>query len=189
MLCRGGRTVLYFHNVFASSSHRNRNESLEIMNLAALPIAVLPINTHRGSSGDAERLPSRISKRCILQLQHARRGLGATLLDALRYGLNRCTQHDVFTFRYKEGLKPGGTWSKKLLHASANSAVLVSTLLPGSLSAITARRRLESFLGGSAVFSDAAQRSHIFQVELLCPAPEGHWLTAAPGRNIVKSAP
>ena len=50
-------------------------------------------------------------------------------------------------------------------------------------------KELESFLGGSAVFSDAAQRSHIFQVELLCPAPEGHWLTAAPGRNIVKSAP
>ncbi|MGD0903833.1 MAG: toll/interleukin-1 receptor domain-containing protein [Terracidiphilus sp.] len=103
--------------------------------------------------------------------------------DALRKDLNRWTQHDVFTFWDKEGLKPGDTWNEKLLHASANSAILVPILTPRFFASDYCAKELESFLGGSGVSGDAAHRSRLFPVELLCPAPEGHWLTACQARR------
>lgn len=96
--------------------------------------------------------------------------------DALRKDLNRWTQHDVFTFWDKEGLKPGDTWDEKLLDVSANSAVVVPILTPRFFASDYCEKELESFLGGSGISTNAAHRSRIFPVELLCPAPEGHWL-------------
>jgi hypothetical protein len=103
--------------------------------------------------------------------------------DALRKDLNRFTPHNVFTFWDKEGLKPGDTWNEKLLYASANSAVLVPILTPRFFTSDYCENELESFLGGSTVSGDAAHRSRIFPVELLCPPPEGHWLAACQAKR------
>jgi TIR domain len=103
--------------------------------------------------------------------------------DALRKDLNRWTPHDVFTFWDKEGLKPGDTWDEKLQHASANSAVLVPILTPRFFTSDFCGKELESFTGGSRLSGDAAHRSRIFPVELLCPAPEGHWLAACQAKR------
>ena len=106
--------------------------------------------------------------------------------EALRKDLNRWTKHNVFTFWDKEGLRPGDTWDKKLLHASANSAVLVPILTPRFFTSDYCEKELKSFMGGSAVSGDGAHRSRIFPVELLCPAPQGHWLTACQAKQFCR---
>lgn len=106
--------------------------------------------------------------------------------DALKEDLNRLTEHGVFTFWDKEGLKPGDQWDDKLLHASANSAVLVPILSPRFFASDYCAKEVESFLGGSTVSADAAHRSRIFPVELLCPASEGHVLKACQARRFFR---
>ncbi len=106
--------------------------------------------------------------------------------DALKEDLNRLTEHGVFTFWDKEGLKPGDSWDDKLLHASANSAVLVPILTPRFFASDYCAKELESFLGGSGVSVDAAHRSRIFPVEVLCTAAEGHLLRSCQARRFFR---
>jgi len=96
--------------------------------------------------------------------------------DALSNDLKRITGHRVDIFSDREGLRTGDSWDDKLLHAVANSATLVPILTPAFFASDYCQEQLKRFLGGSGVSGDAAHRSRIFPVELLCPAPEGHWL-------------
>jgi hypothetical protein len=108
--------------------------------------------------------------------------------DALRSDLNRFTNQDVFTFWDKVGLKPGDTWDSKLLDASANSAILVPILTPRFFTSDYCEKELDNFLGGAGIFGDAAHRSRIFPVELLCPAPEGHRLAACQAKRFCRES-
>jgi hypothetical protein len=103
--------------------------------------------------------------------------------DALKEDLRIVSGSEVATFFDKEGLQSGDTWNEKLEHASANSATLVPILSPSFFNSKYCEKELETFLGGSGVSGDAAHRSRIFPVELLCSAPEGHRLRACQAKR------
>jgi len=109
--------------------------------------------------------------------------------DALKEDLKRVSGKDVTTFFDKEGLRSGDTWDEKLQHASANSATLVPILTTSFFASEWCEKELETFLGGSGVSGDAAHRSGIFPVELLCPAPEGHRLRACQAKRFCGKMP
>jgi hypothetical protein len=103
--------------------------------------------------------------------------------DALKEDLHKVSGKEVTTFFDKEGLRSGDTWDEKLKHAAANSATLVPILTPSFFASEWCEKELETFLGGSGVYGDAAHRSGIFPVELLCSAPEGHRLRACQAKR------
>ncbi len=98
--------------------------------------------------------------------------------EALKKDLTRVIGKEVVTFWDKEGLKSGDTWDEKLRDASGDSATLVAILTPTFFDSQYCEKELDSFLGGFSVTGDAAHRSRIFPVELLCPAPKEHPLSA-----------
>jgi hypothetical protein len=109
--------------------------------------------------------------------------------DALKEDLHKVSGKEVTTFFDKEGLRSGDTWDEKLQHASANSATLVPILTPSFFASEWCEKELETFLGGSGISGDAAHRSGIFPVELLCPAPEGHRLRACQAKRFCGKTP
>ncbi len=98
--------------------------------------------------------------------------------EALNKDVTRIIGREIVTFWDKDGLKTGDTWSEKLRHASANSATLVAILTPTFFESKYCSMELDSFLHGFSITGDAVHRSRIFPVELLCPAPKEHPLSA-----------